>query len=346
RGACLRRYADAGAFAAAAGGGSVPGIAGCAPFATSGDRAARTRAAAVGADLLETYRAIDAVVNGADRGTAVPIVVAAYPRLVPGAGEDPGTCEGLLSPAELRLIDDVTTALNDAVAGAVARARAADLPVFYAADTADALRPNHTLCGKDPHAVRPAPTAVAPVPAPGALYPDADGYADLAAALQRWSNRSEQATAVVVRRVGAGGDAPERAAEAGELSLVDAPTGAGATVRAGAAYTVRAGGFAPDSVVTVTVFSAPRSAGTILADGAGQASGPVALPADLPPGAHTLVAAGVDAAGRPVARYLVVTVARPTPWVPIGLAAAGALLVLAGVVVFLVRRRRTRIITP
>ncbi|WP_344084552.1 hypothetical protein [Luedemannella helvata] len=340
---CLGRYVDAGAFAAVGGGGAVTTLPGCAPFAVTGARAARNRAGAVGGDLLATYRAIDAAVNGTDEGPATPIVVAAYPRLVPAAGEDPGTCKGVLSPAELRLIDDTTVALNEAVAGAVARAREADLPVFFAGDTADALRPRHTLCDNDPHAVRPAQSAAGLVPAAAALYPDADGYADLAAALRRWSNRSEQARAVVVRKVGAGDDAPPAAATraAGpRLSLSDTPTGTGPDVRAGTAYPVGASGFAPGSVVTLTVFSAPRAAGTIVASGAGEATGSIVLPADLPPGPHTLVASGVDGKGAPVSRYVVVTVVEPVPWAPIGVAAAGVLLVAAGAAVYLIRRRR------
>jgi hypothetical protein len=87
------------------------------------------------------------------------------------------------------------------------------------------------------------------------------------------------------------------------------PTVSDETVPPGGAVTFSGGGFAPDSLVTVTLFSEPIVLGTTTADDQGNFSITVVLPADVPPGDHHLEASGVDPDGNPLTVTLPLTVA-------------------------------------
>lgn len=80
------------------------------------------------------------------------------------------------------------------------------------------------------------------------------------------------------------------------------------SVRPGQQVTVVGTGFAPHSSVTVTVYSDPKVLGSAVADAAGNITLPVTVPADLDPGAHRLVAIGVDGNGNSYALALAVSV--------------------------------------
>jgi titin len=120
-------------------------------------------------------------------------------------------------------------------------------------------------------------------------------------------------------------------------------------------------GFAPYSTVTLVIYSTPRVLGTVVADGDGNFEDPVRVPADLAAGVHTILATGVDPDGNVLSRALTFTLTgsqpSPTPTPPpvvdnppfgmpktgqnIALVAGvGLLMIGAGTMMLLVRRRR------
>ncbi len=68
----------------------------------------------------------------------------------------------------------------------------------------------------------------------------------------------------------------------------------------GATISVSANCFLPGSAVQVILSSTPRVLGTFTADARGVISGRVTIPCDVPVGAHTVSAQGVDASGKPL----------------------------------------------
>lgn len=79
-------------------------------------------------------------------------------------------------------------------------------------------------------------------------------------------------------------------------------------VVAGKTMTVTGSGYMPGSTVTVLIYSAPQVLTTTVADSAGNFSVTVTVPAGLAPGAHTLVASGIDGSGVQRFTTLAVTV--------------------------------------
>ncbi|WP_409330140.1 fibronectin type III domain-containing protein [Trujillonella humicola] len=99
-------------------------------------------------------------------------------------------------------------------------------------------------------------------------------------------------------------------AKSGDLG---GPAGQSGSVTPGSKITLTGSGYLANSTVTLLVYSSPQVLGTVVADANGAFSVTVEIPAGLAAGSHTLVAAGVDAAGNP--RYLTM---------PITVTAAGA----------------------
>jgi hypothetical protein len=124
------------------------------------------------------------------------------------------------------------------------------------------------------------------------------------------SNRTSEYAEVTSGVVPASSTLPE---SDGDLEL---PDGATASVPAGKTITVSGSGYAPFSTVTVLIYSQPRILTTVVADGNGDFTVTVTVPADLAPGQHTLVASGLDTLGNLRFVTLPVTV--------VGLAATGA----------------------
>jgi LPXTG-motif cell wall-anchored protein len=83
-----------------------------------------------------------------------------------------------------------------------------------------------------------------------------------------------------------------------------APSGTGATgsVVKGQKVTLHGTGYAPNSLVSVLVYSTPQVLTTVMTDSSGSFTVEVTVPAGLPDGRHTLVAAGADPSGN--VRYL------------------------------------------
>jgi hypothetical protein len=93
---------------------------------------------------------------------------------------------------------------------------------------------------------------------------------------------------------------------------LDAPAALDGPVAAGAEIDVAGSGYLPESTVTVVVYSEPTVLGSAAVDASGAFSASVTLPEDLPAGAHTLVASGVDPQGNPRYLTLPITVAGAT----------------------------------
>jgi hypothetical protein len=87
------------------------------------------------------------------------------------------------------------------------------------------------------------------------------------------------------------------------VPTASAPLGtADTSLTPGQEVTVSGTGFLPNSTVSLAVYSTPTTLGTVTADAQGAFRREVTIPSSLAAGAHTLVAAGVDAQGNP--RYL------------------------------------------
>jgi hypothetical protein len=87
---------------------------------------------------------------------------------------------------------------------------------------------------------------------------------------------------------------------------MSSPSGAVSSLAAGQSVTLTGSGYAANSTVDLYVYSTPRKIGTVTTDAEGGFTVTVTVPADLAPGAHHLVAAGVDPSG--ALRYLRVDV--------------------------------------
>lgn len=68
-------------------------------------------------------------------------------------------------------------------------------------------------------------------------------------------------------------------------------------VVAGKTMVVSGSGYQPGSTVTVLIYSSPQVLTTVVADGSGNFTATVTVPAGLEPGQHTLVGSGVDPGG-------------------------------------------------
>lgn len=87
------------------------------------------------------------------------------------------------------------------------------------------------------------------------------------------------------------------------------PTGSSASSLAvGKKITLTGSGYAPNSTVTVLVYSTPQVLTTVVTDASGSFTVEVTVPAGLPAGHHTLVASGVDPGGNLRTMTLPVTV--------------------------------------
>ena len=125
-----------------------------------------------------------------------------------------------------------------------------------------------------------------------------------------------------------------------------APPGAASGLEQGEKITITGTGYAPNTMVTILIYSEPQVLTAVMTDGTGSFTVEVTVPAGLPAGEHTLVAAGVDPNG--VMRYMTLPVtvtqggvALAYTGADIALPAIGGLAALAvgGGLMFAARRR-------
>ena len=295
------------------------------------------------AELLTTLRAVDGVVNDPRTdGPEVPIVVTAYPKLLPENLVGRGRCAEVLEPAEMAMLSTATELVNATLAAAVERLAADGIPAYFVAETEAAFLPARTLCDSDGFVTGLAELSTSD---PGALgdvlvtgstsglrRPDADGYRALTNALVEWSRRADlvDTDADRERPVIDLDDADEpKAIDTGadELSLL-----------AGSSYRFPVDGFAPGTSVAVRLGSTAILVGSAITDADGRAEVIVRVPETFVAGESELAAHGVgpDLGRRSVVTPVDVTTdSSPVPWIFVGLGAVGV--VLGGV--FLVLRR-------
>jgi hypothetical protein len=90
-------------------------------------------------------------------------------------------------------------------------------------------------------------------------------------------------------------------ASSGALAVPSGPGATGSVVK-GQQVSLHGTGYAPNSLISVIIYSTPQVLTTVMTDGSGSFTVSVTVPAGLPDGHHTLVAAGVDPSGQ--TRYL------------------------------------------
>jgi LPXTG-motif cell wall-anchored protein len=81
------------------------------------------------------------------------------------------------------------------------------------------------------------------------------------------------------------------------------------TVARGESLHLSSSGWKPRSSVRIELHSTPVLLGTFMADGAGTVSATVTIPMDTEPGRHTVVAYGVDPAGKAASVSVTINVA-------------------------------------
>jgi lysophospholipase L1-like esterase len=343
---------------------------------------ADTRIGALPPRLIGAYDEIDAVLNRddvvEDRGGRAPIIVTAYPRIVPTDQRSACISTSQLDADEIAFVNLFITRLNGAVEGAVTAGRQAGLPVFFVDATEDVMQPDHTVCdgdrawvrsfesvrlafdGRDLAALDEAFTldsrtrtarillALAADRRQELFHPNADGYQALTRAVIRWSLTDDGLAAADL------GPAPPRTGllvgDADDILGSDGDAagilqgGGTFSVKAGTNYTVQLDGFAPGAPVELRVESEVFVATVARAGDDGRVEALVALPGGLDDGRHRIIASGPGPEGNRTV-VIVLGVSHGRQWLPaVAAAAAGA--IAAGLLLLLLaagiaRRRRT-----
>lgn len=273
-----------------------------------------------------------------------PIIVSPYPMMTPS---DPGlrfTC-GLINlgvnQGRMEQFRNYQRQVNRVIEETVKQTREeSGVPVYFASDVEFALQPSHTICAGTqswvnlPRVDNAGPVQVA---RDTPFHPHAGGYAAWALALARWSETPGLELQKATKMPG-GGWAPE--------ILKTAPRGsingdASRNITTAGTVDLRITGLQPGSTVIIIVRSSPVALGHTTVDEEGRAELEVFLDERLiPPGAHTLQLAVVEADGTETVRHSQLYVMRPVPYVY--LVALGLGLVLLGVGVVLRWRSRPR----
>lgn len=320
--------------------------------------------------LRTAYTQIDAAVNSADamsrRGNVAPIIVLGYPQAFPEADAAVDDCTHNLATSERKWVTGVADDLNNRIASTVAALRAQGYPLYFVPDTRLAMRPDHTLCSREPwindvdkslalismlhesaqdwrlglldpvHALwlwglidDPAYRAYA-----AGFHPSTNGYKALAAALVHYSNSPPAqvpATHATSSPPSFGGQ------KRGYVELTTDGGGASQTVHAGETYGVTARGLQPYAQYEVVVASDPQVLARGTADAQGSIDMDLTLPPDLPTGDHhlSLVAPGPQGTEQ---RTQALAVSEPVVWWWWAVGLLGVLGVFGGLIVL----RRTR----
>lgn len=284
--------------------------------------------------LLGGYAAVDKVLNAADvvakRGRRAPVVVLAYPRILPGADR---ACLSLatIGQDELAFLSRMVDRLNDTVRAAVEAARKIGIPSYFV-DVEDAFLPDHTVCDRTSYArgldtfqglrrLAQPPTNLGQIlaflarrTAPAAaiqvyravralgrdlqelFHPNVLGYQAMTRGLVRWSQTPAGAQAARVD------ERKARALDPGPIidgKPAPLPGDGSREVRTGGYYAVEADGFLPGSEVRLEIASAIRALQVARADGTGRVRTAVGIPAGVDAGRHEIVVRGVDPQGQP-----------------------------------------------
>ncbi|MEY2421055.1 MAG: Ca-activated chloride channel [Acidimicrobiaceae bacterium] len=331
-------------------------------------------------DALENaYAAINAVLNSDDavakRGHLAPIIVPAYPRVLPGA--DRGACLSLpsIGQGELDFGSELVTRLNLVVSGAVHDANYQGIPVFFVPQTEDAFLPDHTLCDRDPYArgidkLREAEPSLAEqltidvadatgtgVGRAAALYvkfqalgrrlqelfhPNLDGYKALTRGLIRWSNTDDGRAAY--HPVSHQPPGPKLIVTDGPPTQTITVEGGRADLTTGGIYTVVGTGYLQGSPISVNLQSSPIALAETYAGDDGTARASIAIPRNAPTGNHEIVIMGTDPQGDAHVVRIGVHVSEPPspPWSAVFVLVSLVLALAGGGLLLFMREARSR----
>ena len=251
----------------------------------------------------------------ADRGGAwAPVIVLGYPQIL--AEND--SCSHL-DAHERNFGIEIGAAINDQVAHAVEIAAQRGLPVYYAADVANAFLPDHTVCTDassrwvNPIAYR---ESVPTQDKMEQMHPNVDGFTAMTSALVQWSQQAKPLPGPFMLPPDAvgldGGGTP--VGDPSEVDMDAEPSDLYHQTAPEAPLHVTATGLAPDSRVLVTMYSVPQALGTLSADSSGRVDGVVMVPQGAVRGPHTLVMEGIAPNGDLVWKAQAIKVILPMPW--------------------------------
>jgi hypothetical protein len=317
----------------------IPGLVCDQVVRASAEEHVKARLPGLAGSLIDAYAGIHSIVNAPsaveERGRAAPIVVLAYPKILPQDPTAQARCTALFSQREILWANRLTERLNDQVRRAVEILQPRGVPIYFSQSVERAfVDSRHTLCDEDAYVVSPgvltttlSARALQLLALPKAplvsvmlevmspeefrayrqmLHPTADGYLAMTAAVladsQGWRRPSQPLPALRspgYQRVGT------------SASLL-----AGAKATLGRAYRVAASGFMAGSPVGVVLRSDPRLVGWGVADRRGRVEATVFLPNSAEPGTHALEVEGVDPEGEAhiVRRNVTLSPPGPAKW--------------------------------
>jgi len=313
----------------------------------------------------------------AKRGVA-PIVVLAYPRLFPEAVGRAARCQGYVSAAEIAFANRMNADLNETLSVTIRSMRRRGFPVYFAADVADAVQPDHTMCGAAPwindmHIVKTVVSnvetpllALAGVPAPvplnarlalrllagGAKAAKDIGAAEFREYIDAFHPNSDgyRAMTAALVRYSNSTDAntpvppdPLVGATAGPLQgdpiVLQGSDTSRRRLQSGVTQQLTVNGLPPDAAVEISVRSATVVLARTVSDGNGQARAHVTVPSTLRPGRHQLEVIAYGATGDPVVLHRPVDVRTVRPRWWLGTAIGSPIMLVAGRLLWTGRRR-------
>lgn len=301
--------------------------------------------------LTQLYLDVDATVNSsaalaARDGAYTPLIVLAYPQVFPDSATV--NCPQL-SNTEKDFGIQVGRALNTAISEAVTSAQEKGVEVYFAADVAEAVMPDHSACSALPY-INPldAVTAADGVLGPSVankelLHPNTDGYAAMTIALVTWSQKAQPLN--ITRRTPVATPSRLSVTVGPVVDLKAPPSAQSIPVPPSATVRVTGDGFAPGSDVTLTVRSIPQVVGVMTADAEGAIDSTITLPVDLIQGRHVLAASGQTQDGGHLTLTQRLDVRGPIPaWIALlgAVSAAAVLLGLLAALVLAISRMRER----
>lgn len=301
-----------------------------------------TAALQISTPLSKTYRAAWAAMNTPEMrakrgGTYAPLIVLPYPQILHETKN--GSCYQFNS-SEVSFANSLGDTINRSVETGVKIAASQGYEVYFASGVEGAVRPDHTLCESGDDAFingwvftdwKPTDTH------PESVHPKASGYEAVTGALIQWSKTAERfAPSVSDEAMKQFTDDLLPPLESTWTTTIDIQSTANGQLFQGGSVQIQGGGLQAASSSTVVLHSDPTVLGSVLADMDGKVDETFVLPADIPPGQHTLVISALSADGEFIEKRIPVAVLFPTPWWVWGALALALALLLSAVALVLV----------
>lgn len=268
-------------------------------------------------------------------GEYAPLIVLPYPKVT----WEPkmGVCHQFDSLEQV-VADVLASQLNGAISLAVHSVAAQGYEVYFVAPVENAVRPDHTLCevGNQAYVNGWIPALNDAKAEPESVHPKASGYEAITRAIAEWSrSAADFPPSVSDEDIQANLKPPSIVLEGAWPTTVKLQQTASASLIQGGAVNLQGGSLSVGSPATVTIHSDPVVLGTLIADENGEINGTVTVPADTPPGHHTLVISAVSADGEFTETRVPVSVVFPTRWWVWGALTLAVALLLGAVVLAL-----------